>query len=87
MGDTTKSPDLTLVCCIEHGRLESQTLLMIRSLRAFGMELAQLPVIAVVGRIGAPLSADTVQELKKLRVQLVYSPHHENPFPWFNYAK
>jgi hypothetical protein len=80
------SPDLTLVCCVEHGRLEGQTLLMVRSLRAFGGDLANLPIIAVVGRIGAPLSQHTIDSFASLSVQLIYSPHRDNPFPWFNYA-
>jgi hypothetical protein len=82
----TTLPDLTLVCCVEHGRLESQTLLMVRSLRAFGGDLANLSVIAVVGRIGAPLDRHTIKEFEQLGVKLVYSPHRNNPFPWFNYA-
>lgn len=79
-------PDLTLVCCVEHGRLESQTLLMVKSLREFGGALSQLPVMAVVGRIGAPLGQDTLREFARLDVNLVYSPHRANPAPWFNYA-
>jgi hypothetical protein len=86
LAQALNAPDLTLVCCVEHGRLEGQTLLMVRSLRAFGGTLAQLPVIAVVGRIGAALSRDTIEEFEKLGVELIHSPHRDNPFPWFNYA-
>jgi hypothetical protein len=82
----SSAPDLTLVCCVEHGRLETQTLLMVKSLRTFGGALSQLPLIAVVGRLGAPLGRRTVAELEALGVQLVYSGHKKNPAPWFNYA-
>ncbi len=86
MSDVSEMPSLTLVCCVEHGRLEAQTLLMVRSLRTFGGALSTLPVIAVVGRIGAPLSRRTVDDLSALGVRLIHSPHRDNPFPWFNYA-
>ena len=61
-------------------------MLMVKSLREFGGDLATLPVIAVVGRIGAPLARRTIEEFEKLGVKLVHSPHRDNPFPWFNYA-
>ena len=86
MNSAGSIPDLTLVCCVEHGRLENQTLLMVSSLRQFGGALSQLPVIAVVGRIGAPLNPNTISEFSRLGVELVYSPHRNNPAPWFNYA-
>ena len=86
MDSSTNVPDLTFVCCIEHGRLEAQTILMIRSLRTFGGEFANLPIIAVVGRLGAPLSVETTKELDKLQVKVIRSPTSDNPFPWFNYS-
>ena len=79
------SSPLSFVCCIEHGRLEAQTLTMVRSLRQFGGALASAPVIAVIGRTGARLRPDTLRELADLEVELVHAKHH-NPAPWFNYA-
>lgn len=76
----------TGVCCVEFGRLEEQTVLMVRSLRAFGGSLAHIPVIAVVGRLGAPLRHRTVQELELLGVKLVRAASWTNPAPWFNYS-
>lgn len=86
MPSSIDGPDLTFVCCIEHGRLETQTILMIRSLRTFGGVFANLPIIAVIGRLGAPLNAETTKELDQLKVKVVRSPSSKNPFPWFNYS-
>lgn len=79
------TPEVTLVCCIEAGRLERQTLLMIRSLRRFGGKYAQIPGIAVVGRLGAPLLSVTESELESLGVQVVHAAG-DNPMPWLGYA-
>jgi hypothetical protein len=59
---------------------------MVRSLREFGGKFAKLPVIACIGRFGAPLSLSTVHALKELDVELVYAPRGANLFSWFNYA-
>jgi hypothetical protein len=82
-GDAT---NLTLVCCVESGRLEHQTLLMAGSLRKFGGRLANLPMIAVVGRFGPPLRPSTRAQFENLGVQLVHAENNANRFPWFNYA-
>ncbi|WP_312028360.1 hypothetical protein [Aquabacterium sp. J223] len=76
---------VTFVCCIEQGRLEAQTLLMLNCLRQFGGDLAQAPVLAVMGRRGLPLARATVAELDRLQAHLVRLPER-NPAPWFNYA-
>ena len=80
------APDLTIVCCVEFGRLEDQTVLMVRSLRAFGGALADVPVLAVIGRSGAPLRKRTREEFERLGVQLVRAEASSNPAPWLNYA-
>lgn len=76
---------VTFVCCIEHGRLEAQTLLMIKSLRRFGGALADAPVMAVIGRTGAPLRSRTHEMLGELGVRIVRA-ERRNPASWFNYA-
>ncbi|MET0381967.1 MAG: hypothetical protein ABW032_00940 [Burkholderiaceae bacterium] len=83
---TRSRPDsITFVCCIEHGRLEDETLLMLETLRMNGGALAEARVIAVVGRRGAPLAGATIRALERLDVELVHD-RAANPAPWFNYA-
>ena len=79
-------PDLTIVCCVELGRLEEQTILMVRSLRRFGGRLADSPVIAVVGRRGPALRPATLSEFERLGVCVVRAQPADNPAPWLNYA-
>jgi hypothetical protein len=79
-------PDLTIVCCVEFGRLEEQTVLMVRSLRTFGGALSQVPVLAVIGRPGAPLRNGTLAEFKRLGVRVVHAGAGDNPARWLNYA-
>ena len=76
---------ITFLCCIEHGRLEQQTLLMLKTLRANGGRLSRARVIAVVGRLGAPLSRTTRDELARLGAELVHD-RSNNPASWFNYS-
>ena len=76
---------LTFVCCIEQGRLEKQTLLMLDTLRSNAGEFANCHVIAVVGRFGAKLSPKTIELLKQFNVEL-YVAKNENPYAWFNYS-
>jgi hypothetical protein len=79
-------PITTGVCCVEFGRLERQTILMVRSLRAFGGMLSEIPVIAVVGRPGVALRASTIRELHKLGVRIVRADRGTNPATWLNYG-
>ena len=80
------TPDLTIVCCIEAGRLEEQTVLMVRSLRTFGGAFADVPVIAVIGRLGPGLREHTRTELERLGVKVVRAQFSANPAKWLNYA-
>lgn len=79
------SAEVTFVCCIESGRLEWQTILMLSTLRANGGALARAPAWAVLGRPGAPLAAKTHAALSELGVTLVRA-HPYNDARWFNYA-
>ena len=82
---TTTSRLVTFVSCIEHGRLEDETVLMLQTLRANGGRLAQARVLLVVGRRGAPLADTTRSALQRLGAEMVYASEF-NPAPWFNYA-
>jgi hypothetical protein len=78
-------PSISFVCCIESGRLESQTILMIKTLRKFGGRLAKCTVFAVKARVGAPLSQATLRALRELDVTYVDDGAY-NVAPWFNYS-
>jgi len=84
--NTDGQPNLTVVCCIEAGRLEEQTVLMVESLRAFGGAFSNVPVLAVIGRRGPPLRAKTRRELDRLGVRVVHANPQNNPATWLNYA-
>ena len=73
--------DITFVCCVESGFLESQTLLMIESLRCYGGAYKNLPVIAMTPRFGPPLSKLTKEKFKALDVKHV-SFRPKNRFSW-----
>lgn len=75
---------VTFVCCIEYGRLEAQTLLMLRTLRANGGRFADCRVIAVVSRFGPSLSSYTVEQLGILGAELYYAKQKNN-WSWFHY--
>lgn len=78
-------PRFSIVCAIEAGRLEAQTLLMLKTLRRFAGELGSCPAVAFQGRSGQPVSPATVRELARLNVDYVFRPDL-NQAPWFNYT-
>lgn len=82
---TPISDAITFVSCIERGRLEDETVLMLESLRRNGGALANARALVVVGRRGAPLAESTKAALDRLNAELVYD-RTINPAPWFNYA-
>lgn len=75
----------SIICAIEAGRLEAQTLLMLTTLKRFGGPLADAPTVAFQGRAGEKVSATTQQRLADLGVDYVYQPDL-NRAPWFNYT-
>ena len=79
------SQTITFVSCVERGRLEDETVLMLESLRRNGGRLANARVLVVVGRRGAPLAESTRKALDRLQAELIVD-RHSNPAPWFNYA-
>lgn len=54
------NPNLTIVCCVEAGPLEAMTTRMIQSLRRWGGQISQAPVLAVTPRSGPHLSKETL---------------------------
>ncbi len=77
--------DYSIICAIEAGRLETQTILMLNTLKRFGGALSSARVIAFQGRQGPRISAATEQVLKDLGVEYVVSTQ-DNRAPWFNYT-
>ena len=78
-------PSISFVCCIESGRLEDQTLLMLKTLRKFGGRLANCTVFAVKARTGPPLSPATLLVMSELDVKYIEDSTY-NVAPWFNYS-
>jgi hypothetical protein len=62
---------LRIVCCVEAGRLEAETVLMCESLRHFGGGLAGAPVSAYRPRAGERLAEATRSSLARLDVELI----------------
>ena len=65
---------LAFLLCVERGPLESQSLLCVESLRAFGGALAETPVYAFAPRAGERPSAATAGALGDLGVTMVDEP-------------
>lgn len=77
-------PSVTVVCCIESGVLEENTLRLVESLRRFGGTFKSIPVVAVTPRFGPPLKRRTLALLDRLEVRHVrISPH--NSYAWNGY--
>lgn len=85
MVERSPQSQITFVSCIERGRLEDETVLMLETLRRNGGALANARALVVVGRRGAPLAHSTIKALARLNAELIYD-RTINPAPWFNYA-
>jgi len=78
--------DFSFVCCIESGRLEHQTCLMVSTFRKnAGEELKNSPIYAISGRTGPKLAKETKDFLRNHDVTII-DAHKYNPKPWFNYS-
>jgi hypothetical protein len=60
--------------CVEHGRLESEAVLLVESLRAFGGACAEAPVYAFAPRPGLQPEAATVERLEGLDARVIDEP-------------
>lgn len=83
----SSTPQITFVCCIESGSLESQTIRMVQSLRQYGGRLADAPLVAVTPRFGPPLNRKTHQIFDICQVEHLYirpdSQHSQ--YSWNNF--
>ena len=77
--------DFSVICAIEAGRLECQTLLLLKTLRRFGGAFASVPAVAFQGRAGPRPDPRTLRALDELEVEYVRRPGL-NKAPWFNYT-
>jgi hypothetical protein len=68
----TKNSQITFVCCVESGSLETQTTRMIESLRRWGGKFANAPIFAVTPRFGPPISDQTRQIFDKFKVEYLH---------------
>lgn len=75
----------SIICAIEAGRLEAQTLLMLTTLKQFGGALGQSRIVAFQGRRGEKISIGTRRRLADMDVEYVYDTAL-NKAPWFNYT-
>ncbi|MDG3007526.1 hypothetical protein [Paludisphaera mucosa] len=74
----------TIVCCIERGRLEPETLLMLETLRKWGGPLGRSRVLAVMPRRDRRLRPETLKALEGLEVE-VHDASRYNKMRWFNW--
>lgn len=76
----------SFIFCVEAGRLEYQTCLMISTFRKnAGERLKNSPLYAVSGRSGPRLSNRTLKFFMENNVWYIEA-HQHNPKPWFNYS-
>ena len=66
--------DLAFLICVERGRLESEAILLVESLREWGGRLAGSPVYAFAPRPGHEPQPATVERLEALGTTLVTEP-------------
>lgn len=80
----TVSPQITFVCCVESGALEGQTVRMVESLRRWGGQFANAPLVAVSPRLSSPLSRETHRAFERLQVEYL-SFHAKSKYSWFGF--
>ena len=66
--------DVAFLICVEHGRLESEALLLVDSLRRWGGAVADAPVYAFAPRPGFHPTAETIAALAERDVRYVDEP-------------
>jgi len=74
----------TVVCCIEAGFLETQTLRLCESLRRWGGCIHHAEILAIQTRWGPSLQPSTLHQLQNLDVRVVYDDSIKD-FSWFPY--
>ena len=83
----SSTPEITFVCCVESGSLESQTIRMVQSLRQYGGRFAHAPIVAVTPRFGPPLARKTHQIFDSSQVEHLYiRPERQySRYAWNNF--
>ncbi len=78
--------DLAFLICVERGRLESEAVLLVDSLRRWGGALADAPVYAFAPRVGNDPAPETIERLEASAVTFVSEPMVERfaKIPTFN---
>lgn len=76
-----ESHQITFVCCVESGPLESQTVRMLESLRRWGGQFANASVFAVTPRFGSPIAHKTRRAFDKLHVEYLRF-HEKSRYSW-----
>ncbi|WP_026082686.1 hypothetical protein [Mastigocladopsis repens] len=76
-----ENSQITFVCCVESGWLETQTARMIESLRRWGGKLKNAPVFAVTPCFGPPLAKKTHQIFDKFQIQYL-SFQNKSKYSW-----
>ncbi|HEY9643480.1 MAG TPA: hypothetical protein V6C57_23530 [Coleofasciculaceae cyanobacterium] len=79
---------VTFVYGVESGILESQTLLAVECLRKFAGRYANSPVLAIIPRIGLPLTRQTLRRFEELGVTCIQRNirHSQAWYPYLNKA-
>ncbi|MBS1190528.1 MAG: hypothetical protein H6R10_2320 [Rhodocyclaceae bacterium] len=75
----------SIVCCIEAGRLEYETCLMLATWRQFGGDFSDAECFVVRGRSGTEISDASRAFIREMGANYVFAPEY-NPAPWFNYS-
>ena len=84
MSYVESKPSTTFLFCVESGHFESQTLLVIESLRRFGGRFANAPVLAITPRLGPSLTRNTLRRFDELEVTYIRQDVR-HPYSWYCY--
>lgn len=78
--------EIAFLICVERGRLESEAVLLVESLRSWGGRWAQSPVYAFAPRAGHHPEPGTISELERLGATFVGEPLVDRfeEYPTFN---
>lgn len=82
--DQTRRPDVTFVCCVEHGYFADQFVRFVSSLRQWGGAFEDCPVIAATPRFDPPVSEPMQRRMAELNVRYVRSPRWRR-HGWYPY--
>lgn len=81
MKNMTETSQISFVCCVESGWLETQTVRMIESLRRWGGKFANAPIYAVTPRFGPPITRKTRELFERYQVNHLIL-NDQNKYSW-----